>query len=429
MTGAPEHRRHLVHDAARHAGRGLLGRLRDPRDDRGGVLEAADLARGDRDGDGERGARRQARADRHRRRHLRVEADRGADRAATSSRSTAATTRPHCGSTSRGSSVAVGRDLDDAVERVGAGDDAAVGARLGADDDLAVDGHREAEAVLVVGVVTDQVDAARARARRARPESNGAGRTGRRWPVRWWERRSGGHMGRFQNSIALAKSSWEVLRDDKQLTLLPLLSLRRPRWSSRSRCCCRSASSPRRQRQLLGLEAARVDPRLRRLRRAHLHRRVLQRRARVRREQPVPGGARRRSARRSTRRVERSHVLLPWAIVSATVSVVLARDRAARRHRRPDHRQPRRCRVVGRDVPRAAGARVRGPRPDRGGEALGRAVQAHVGREPDDERRHRPRRAVRDARRRGPARRVPARSAARSRSSGIGIVRALGRAS
>jgi hypothetical protein len=32
-------------------------------------------------------------------------------------------------------------------------------------------------------------------------------------------------MSRFQNSIALAKSSWQVLRDDKQLTLLPLLSL------------------------------------------------------------------------------------------------------------------------------------------------------------------------------------------------------------
>lgn len=32
-------------------------------------------------------------------------------------------------------------------------------------------------------------------------------------------------MGRFQNSIALAKSSWQVLRDDKHLTVLPLLSL------------------------------------------------------------------------------------------------------------------------------------------------------------------------------------------------------------
>jgi hypothetical protein len=32
-------------------------------------------------------------------------------------------------------------------------------------------------------------------------------------------------MGRFQNSIALAKSSWQVLRDDKQLVVLPLLSL------------------------------------------------------------------------------------------------------------------------------------------------------------------------------------------------------------
>ncbi len=32
-------------------------------------------------------------------------------------------------------------------------------------------------------------------------------------------------MGRFQNSIALAKSSWKVLREDKHLTMLPLLSL------------------------------------------------------------------------------------------------------------------------------------------------------------------------------------------------------------
>jgi hypothetical protein len=32
-------------------------------------------------------------------------------------------------------------------------------------------------------------------------------------------------MSRFQNSIALAKSSWQVLRDDKHLTVLPLLSL------------------------------------------------------------------------------------------------------------------------------------------------------------------------------------------------------------
>jgi hypothetical protein len=32
-------------------------------------------------------------------------------------------------------------------------------------------------------------------------------------------------MGRFHNSVALAKSSWQVLRDDKHLTILPLLSL------------------------------------------------------------------------------------------------------------------------------------------------------------------------------------------------------------
>jgi hypothetical protein len=32
-------------------------------------------------------------------------------------------------------------------------------------------------------------------------------------------------MGRFENSLALAKASWRVLREDKQLTLLPLLSM------------------------------------------------------------------------------------------------------------------------------------------------------------------------------------------------------------
>ena len=31
-------------------------------------------------------------------------------------------------------------------------------------------------------------------------------------------------MGRLQNSIELAKSSWNVLRDDKKLTVLPVLS-------------------------------------------------------------------------------------------------------------------------------------------------------------------------------------------------------------
>ena len=31
-------------------------------------------------------------------------------------------------------------------------------------------------------------------------------------------------MGRLQNSIELAKSSWNVLRDDKKLTALPVLS-------------------------------------------------------------------------------------------------------------------------------------------------------------------------------------------------------------
>ena len=57
-------------------------------------------------------------------------------------RSTAAIGRPHPGSTSRGVLDAVGRHIDDPVECIGAGDDAAVGARLGADHDLAVDGQR-----------------------------------------------------------------------------------------------------------------------------------------------------------------------------------------------------------------------------------------------------------------------------------------------
>src|SRR5450755_4474673 len=68
------------------------------------------------------------------------------------------------------------------------------------------------------------------RVRRARTESNGvlcgaerARRPAASLVVRSLRRTT--DMGRFQKSIALAKSSWQVLRDDKQLVVIPLLSL------------------------------------------------------------------------------------------------------------------------------------------------------------------------------------------------------------
>ncbi len=133
-------------------------------------------------------------------------------------------------------------------------------------------------------------------------------------------------MGTFENSIMLAKASWKVLRDDKQLALLPLLSMLTSllvlgvfllpiaviahdggtgggTWTAKPLDWVlgvhRLSSSL--TYVVVFFNAALVCAADRRLRRRRRH----------------------ASARRSTRPPPRAHVLLPWALVSATVSLVL----------------------------------------------------------------------------------------------------------
>ena len=212
-------------------------------------------------------------------------------------------------------------------------------------------------------------------------------------------------MGRFQNSIALAKSSWQVLRDDKQLVVIPLLSLLATLVLAvavllpiglivRNGSGGYSGSKP--LVWVLGFIGSVALTYVVVFFNAAL---VFAANSRFQGE-PVAVGEAIHAAG------ARSHVLLPWAIVSATVSIVLRAVEQRGGDLRSHRRQPRRRGVVGRDVPGPAGPGVRGHRSDRRGEALGRALQAHLGREPDDERRHRPRRGARSLGRCGPARPV-----------------------
>ena len=76
VTRPPEHRRHLVHDAARHAGRGCSASCASEREVAARrAATSATCGSRERDRDLERRARREARADRHRRRDRGVEAD------------------------------------------------------------------------------------------------------------------------------------------------------------------------------------------------------------------------------------------------------------------------------------------------------------------------------------------------------------------
>lgn len=129
-------------------------------------------------------------------------------------------------------------------------------------------------------------------------------------------------MGRFQNSIALAKSSWKVLRDDKQLTMLPLLSLLTTLavavvvllpigLIARDGSGGYSGSKP--LVWLLGFLGTVAFTYIVVFFNAAL---VFAANSRFQGEQVTVGEAI-HAAR------ERAHVLLPWAIVSATVSVVL----------------------------------------------------------------------------------------------------------
>ncbi len=128
--------------------------------------------------------------------------------------------------------------------------------------------------------------------------------------------------GRFQNSLALAKSSWNVLRDDKQLTLLPLISLVVTLavllavllpigLIVRNGSGGYSGSKP--LVWILGFIGAIVLSYIVVFFNAAL---VFAANSRFQ-GQPVTIGEAIHAAR------ERSHVLLPWAVVSATVSVVL----------------------------------------------------------------------------------------------------------
>ena len=105
----------------------------------------------------------------------------------------------------------VGGEHDLTVELVGLG----LGSRFARrrrHATVSVDRHRQAEAVLVVGVVADEVDAAGCAPRASTdcgissaPSSRGSG------------------MGRLQRSWCLGKVSWRVLRSDGTLAVFPVL--------------------------------------------------------------------------------------------------------------------------------------------------------------------------------------------------------------
>ena len=129
-------------------------------------------------------------------------------------------------------------------------------------------------------------------------------------------------MGRFQNSVALAKSSWQVLRDDKQLTMLPLFSMLSTLVVAvvvllpiglivRDGSGGYSGSKP--LVWILGFAGAVALTYIAVFFNAAL---VFAANSRFQGESITVGEAI-HAAR------ERAHVLLPWAIVSATVSVVL----------------------------------------------------------------------------------------------------------
>ena len=127
--------------------------------------QAARRRRSDaRERDLERRARRESRTDRHRRRDRGVEADGRARRARGEQRRD-----DRVDPTARRARSCGARERRREVERTHA--DVPVGAGAERDEHLAVDRDRQAEAVLVVGVVADQVDAPGARTNVTPPPS------------------------------------------------------------------------------------------------------------------------------------------------------------------------------------------------------------------------------------------------------------------
>jgi hypothetical protein len=129
-------------------------------------------------------------------------------------------------------------------------------------------------------------------------------------------------MSRFENSLALAKSSWQVLRDDKQLTLLPLFSLISTLVLAGAvllpiglvaRDGSGNFDASRPLVWLLGFAGAVALSYIVVFFNAAL---VYAANSRFRGETMSIGDAMRAAH-------ERAHVLLPWAVVSATVSIAL----------------------------------------------------------------------------------------------------------
>ena len=243
-------------------------------------------------------------------------------------------------------------------------------------------------------------------------------RRSRRYP--WLESTRGGHGQTLQNSIAWPKASWGVLREDKKLDHPPAAL---GRGVARDRVAFVLPIAAIVGRPNTGRSSPRSRSSgcsVRRLRRPHLRRGLLQRRARVRGRQAARRAVNPRSARRSTRAAHGRTCCCPGPCVSATVSLVLRtlEERAGIFGRIVVG--ARRRRVVARDVPRRCPMLViEHSAPIARGEAVGRAVQAHVGRE-----RHHQRWSVaaRHGRGdRGRCRRAPA-DLARRRRDPLGIV-------
>ena len=299
---------------------------------------------------------------------------------------------------------AVGRDVDRARERVGA-TRARRRCAPEADAYLAVDRDRQAEARLVVGVVADEVDPARS------PHERHRARRTQRTPRVQSNLLRGGTLGRrkrpeedqwadaCRTRSSWPRASWGVLRDDRKLMVLPLLS--RPGDARGRARVLRARRADRRQRRgdsskpiawVLGAIGYLAITYVLVFFNAAL---VWAADKRLRGETVTIGEAVHAAG-------ARAHVLLPWAVLSATVSIVLRaiEERAG---------------IIGRIVGSLIGLAWslvtflvlpvlvdRAGRADPGGQALGRAVQAHVGREHDGQRRHRDRGAGRHPGRRDP---------------------------
>ena len=135
VAGAPEHRRDLVLDAARHAGRDVLGALRGERE-----VAPARASKPATSPSASATATSNAALDDSPAPIGTVDvisrsAPTGARPSSASTRTTPATARPHAGCTARGSSVAVGGDVDRRRRaRAERAIDATVGARSRVDD-------------------------------------------------------------------------------------------------------------------------------------------------------------------------------------------------------------------------------------------------------------------------------------------------------